>query len=866
MDWESIPEKFRENIKRKYVVVQRGLEGWKKIRLGEVVKSNCKSIDSGYPHETIQYLDTGSITEGKMESLQIYKLSEAPTRARRLVKDNDIVYSTVRPIQRHYGFVKNVPANFVVSTGFSVIETIKTEAEPLFIYHLLTSKNIIEEFDSIAEGATSAYPSLKPSDIENLEILLPPLSEQKAIAEVLSSLDDKIDLLHRQNKTLEDMAQALFRKWFVEDADEGWEVGKLGDVIELCYGKGLRKSERTGKGFPVVGSSGITDYHFDYLVKGPGIVIGRKGTLGETTYLWSNFYPIDTTYFVLPKSQSNGLYFEYFLLKKIDFANMNTDSAVPGLNRNIALRTEITIPKESERHKFNKEIEPSFNKIFFNQSQIKTLKKLRGTLLPALMNGKVRLKNKTPKNENPLVTLSSSKASRDHRQNIRTTIFHDLEKTILSMIPSSVLQGIAVRTGLTTVTSLDLERLRLDTESAIADMVRPATAASFALERLRLDAESAIADMVRPATAASFALERLGLDAKSAIADMVRPATAASFALERLGLDAKSAIADMVRPATAVSFALERLRLDAESAIADKVRPAKAAFFALERLGLDAASAIADKVRPATAAFFALERLRLDAESAIADKVRPAKAAFFALERLGLDAASAIADKVRPAKAAFFALERLGLDTASSATLLESLMATRENFSSILLQRQSIDTLNFRFNIDHSSVTENFEYPLPDDSSVNENKDILSSISKLDIDANRLLIIKQDFEQIPETIYVPPLFLIITYCKILENLLAGLKCRHPELFNQEESTSGKQSLYLLGDAAYTAGLLHYDGKIYLDLLRNFRNHVHPDMQLQNSNFYPDMSTAQICKSCFKLIIKQLIKNHNDKWQ
>ena len=180
---------------------------WKECKLGEVVSSNRRSISKEYPIKEILYLDTGSITEGKVESLQNYKLSEAPSRAKRLVKQNDIVYSTVRPIQKHFGFINNPPENLVVSTGFSVIETKNEYAEPKFIYYYLTSADVVEILDVIAEGSTSAYPSVKPSDIENLDILLPSLHEQKAIAGILSSLDDKIDLLHRQNKTLEAMAE-----------------------------------------------------------------------------------------------------------------------------------------------------------------------------------------------------------------------------------------------------------------------------------------------------------------------------------------------------------------------------------------------------------------------------------------------------------------------------------------------------------------------------------------------------------------------------------------------------------------------------------------------------------------------------------
>jgi len=212
------------------------MSSWKECKLGDIVSSNNKSIDKTYEFKNIQYLDTGSLTNNKIDGFQEFKISDAPSRAKRLVKHQDIVYSTVRPIQRHFGFIENPQENLVVSTGFSVIETNQKLACPKFIYYFLSSDETVEILDVIAEASTSAYPSLKTLDIENLDISLPPLEEQKAIAEVLSSLDDKIDLLHRQNQTLESLAQTLFRQWFIEEGKEEWEEKALGDVIETTSG------------------------------------------------------------------------------------------------------------------------------------------------------------------------------------------------------------------------------------------------------------------------------------------------------------------------------------------------------------------------------------------------------------------------------------------------------------------------------------------------------------------------------------------------------------------------------------------------------------------------------------------------------
>lgn len=284
---------------------------------------------------------------------------------------------------------------FWVNNHAHIIKGKKDYLNDLIIYYF---QNL--DLNPFITGAVQ--PKLNKANLLSIPIYLPELeAEQKAIAEVLSSLDDKIDLLHRQNKTLEALAETLFRQWFIEEARDNWEEGTLNDLIELFYGKGLKKSERTGAGFPVVGSNGIIDFHSEYLVKGPGIVIGRKGTLGKAIYIEENFYPIDTTYYVKSKRNTTDLYFEYFLLKNINFEEMNTDSAVPGLNRNIALNVELKIPLGELIDQFNKFAKHIFEKRSINKFQIRTLEKLRDTLLPKLMSGEVRVKTRTALSHTP---------------------------------------------------------------------------------------------------------------------------------------------------------------------------------------------------------------------------------------------------------------------------------------------------------------------------------------------------------------------------------------------------------------------------------------------------------------------------------
>ena len=219
--WQGLPEYFHENIKNCYAIVQK-LEsktlpkGWREVRLGDVVNTNLFSYSSKDNWKFINYLDTSSITENKIESYQLLEIDKdnIPSRAKRKVNNQDVIFSNVRPNQRHYGLLKNIPENTLVSTGFTVINAKKSAYSP-FIYWYLTQENIISYLQGIGENSASTYPAIKSSDIEALNIDLPPLPEQKAIANILGSLDDKIELNRQMNTTLEQMAQALFKSWFV---------------------------------------------------------------------------------------------------------------------------------------------------------------------------------------------------------------------------------------------------------------------------------------------------------------------------------------------------------------------------------------------------------------------------------------------------------------------------------------------------------------------------------------------------------------------------------------------------------------------------------------------------------------------------
>ncbi len=186
------------------------MEEWKTYKIGEISEVNKSQYSPKENWQNFLYLDTGSITRNQIDSIQTISLAtELPSRARRKVVNFDIVYSTVRPNQCHYGILKNPKTNLLVSTGFAVITVNQEVANPLFVYYYLTQVYIIDALQAIAEQSVSAYPSIKPSDIENVEVYLPPLNIQNTIANILSSLDSKIELNNRINHNLARVASVI---------------------------------------------------------------------------------------------------------------------------------------------------------------------------------------------------------------------------------------------------------------------------------------------------------------------------------------------------------------------------------------------------------------------------------------------------------------------------------------------------------------------------------------------------------------------------------------------------------------------------------------------------------------------------------
>lgn len=372
------------------------------------------SPEEGWLH--IQYLDTGSVTRGAVYEIQQLNphVDKIPSRARRKVKQNSIVYSMVRPNQEHHALLVNPANDMLVSTGFSVIDANQEYVSPGYLYYALTAKEITEHFQSLAEQRVSTYPTLSVPDLASLELLLPCLEEQKAIEEILGTLDKKVKLNNRLNDYLAELAQALYNDWFRDFGHWGgqmpahWERGVLGDYVTVKRGGSPRPIQEylSDEGLRWLKIADVTNVSGPYILEikehikeeglrktvhlEPGsLVLSNSATPGIPKIL-----SIDTCihdgWLYFPQSQfSNEWLYCYFLNIRQELVRMANGSVFQNLKTDIVKNFEVVKPDDATLSLFQEMIIPVFEAMEACQKESRQLADFRDTLLPKLMSGEI---------------------------------------------------------------------------------------------------------------------------------------------------------------------------------------------------------------------------------------------------------------------------------------------------------------------------------------------------------------------------------------------------------------------------------------------------------------------------------------------
>ncbi|MDD2200531.1 MAG: restriction endonuclease subunit S [Bacteroidales bacterium] len=377
---------------------------WKDCRLGEFVESISETYKFK-PGEEVIFLNTSDILFGKVLNKNPENSAQLPGQAKKRIQKGDFLFSEIRPANGRYAYIDFEAQKYVVSTKLMVLRCNKN-IDVNFFRLFLTSNETLDYLQMIAEDRSATFPQITFDHISSLEITLPPLATQKAIAEVLSSLDDKIDLLHRQNKTLEQMAETLFRQWFVEEAEEDWEEGFLGDVINIYDNKRipLSKMERdkmkSGTLYPYYGAAKIMDYVNEYIFDGEYILLGEDGTVQTEEgypvlqYATGKFWVNNHTHVITAKKPYNN-FFIWNFLSKLNITNVITGAVQPKINQ--ANLKAIGFPKYPVHkvEEFNETTSELFQKVNLNTNQLNILSNLRDTILPKLISGEIKIKAKS---------------------------------------------------------------------------------------------------------------------------------------------------------------------------------------------------------------------------------------------------------------------------------------------------------------------------------------------------------------------------------------------------------------------------------------------------------------------------------------
>ena len=377
----------------------------KTIRLGSVIRTNVSTYSEKEGWSFVNYLDTGNITQDTISEIQRINIGtdKLPSRARRKVQIGNIIYSTVRPNQLHYGFIKSQPVNFLVSTGFAVVDVNENVAVPEYIYYFLTHRDVTERLQAIAEQSTSAYPSIKPSDIEDLTIDLPPIEEQRKIVSLLKMLDGKIKQNTEINENLEQQAKAIFSKSYDASSDRQPFTslirvlgGGTPKTSNLEYWNGTipfftPKDVATPYTFQTekcITDAGLSNCNSHLYPINTSFVTAR-GTVGKVS-LAGVPMAMNQSCYALASDTVDPILVYFYTLRAVASLKHKASGAVFDAIVTRDFDTEVisVIPTE-ESNAILSLIKPMMEAIHTNSEENLRLSSLRDTLLPKLMSGEL---------------------------------------------------------------------------------------------------------------------------------------------------------------------------------------------------------------------------------------------------------------------------------------------------------------------------------------------------------------------------------------------------------------------------------------------------------------------------------------------
>ena len=391
---------------------------WKEYKLGEIADVQTGPFGSQL-HQS-DYVDVGipsimPVNIGERMNISTEKIvyiteKDAMRLSRYRVQNGDIVYSRRGDVEK-CAYINESEEGWLCGTGCLRIRIDSAHADSKFVAYYLSTEDMKSWISNNAVGTT--MPNLNSSILQQVPLSLPSLDEQKRIASILCSLDDKIDLLNRENATLEAMAETLFRQWFIEEAKENWEEGKLGDILSVKGGTTpSTKESRYWDGDiawtsprDITTLSGIYLFKTEKTISEAGLKQISSGLLPKGTMLMSSRAPVGVLAFAeIPLAINQGYIaiiddkgyakeFIYLWLKaNMDLVHSYSNgSTFMEISKSAFKSLDITIPSQKEVSDFVTMIKPYFDKIKMNEEEIRLIAKQRDILLPKLMSNEIAI-------------------------------------------------------------------------------------------------------------------------------------------------------------------------------------------------------------------------------------------------------------------------------------------------------------------------------------------------------------------------------------------------------------------------------------------------------------------------------------------
>ena len=420
----------------------------KYLKVKEIVDS--VSITHDFEEDFLYAINTSDVLEGNLISPQFLSTDELKGQFKKSIKNDDILFSEIRPQNKRYALVNvDNPKKYVASTKLMVLRKINNDVNLEYFYYWLTNENFLKLLQSRAENRICSFPQITFDLLGEYNVPIPSLEVQTKIANMLKSIDSKIENNNKINTELEEMSKTIYDYWFLQfefpneegnpykssggkmvwneelkrEIPEGWEVGCFKDIIsELECGNRPKGGIKDGinDGIPSIGAENIISigkYDFssekyipqEYfnslkkgIVKSNDVLIYKDGAGIGHVSMAKNKFPYEkcavNSHVFIVRSKYNNLYQNYIYLtlekdyiKKI-LINLAMKAAQPGLNQPNIESIPIIIPTKNIIKEFNKSIDVIFDKIFLNANENKELTSLRDFLLPLLMNGQVGFK------------------------------------------------------------------------------------------------------------------------------------------------------------------------------------------------------------------------------------------------------------------------------------------------------------------------------------------------------------------------------------------------------------------------------------------------------------------------------------------